>query len=124
MAQVEREKVVPFEFNSRMNDVGKISMTLLLKRRTASLVTEIKLARAKMLGGLPPADDADNLHFDVMATLANGVEPVPNPTPMNRAGWFNEILDPACWYAIYDRWLDYQNSFSEAPVAADPQAPV
>lgn len=117
MAQVEREKIVYFEFASKMLDVGVYKTKLKLRRRTAQLSTEIKMAKARMLGGFKAASLADDLHFDVMATLANGVEPVPNPTPNDSTAWIEDILDPAIWYGLYDRWQEYQNSFLEAPKA-------
>lgn len=115
MAKVEREKIIDFEFESGMRDVGVFKAKLVLKRRTAQLVTDIKYAKAKMLGGQRAASGGDELHFEVMATLANAVEPTPNPTPLNPSGWVNEILDPAIWYAIFGQWQDYQDSFSAGP---------
>jgi hypothetical protein len=117
MSKVERETTIDFEYPSQMRDVGLFKAKLKLKRRTASLATEIKLAKARMLGGMA-ASPEDRLHFDCMATLANGVEPVPNPTPLDPTAWINELLDPAIWYAIYDRWQEYQASFSETADAA------
>lgn len=112
-AKPERETVVHFEFQSKMPDVGLFNAKLKLMRRTAHIVTEIKYAKAKMLAGLQAASNADNLHFDVMATLANAVAPVPDPFPLQPAAWINEIMDPAIWYAIYERWLEYQASFEQ-----------
>lgn len=114
-AIIEREKIVPFEFKSEMRDIGMWKASLKLLRKTPEVVTNIKLTRARMLGGLRPASNADDLHFDVMATLTNAVEPVPNPYPMDPAAWINDVMDPAIWYAIYDRWQEYQASFTAAP---------
>lgn len=126
MAKVERETVVDFDFPSSMPDVGHYRSKLTLRRKTAQLVTEIKLSKARMLGGQRAANGADDLHFEVMATLANGVEPTPNPNPHNSAAWVDDILDPDIWYAIYDRWQEYQASFSVAKAqdAAGSQAAV
>lgn len=117
--KIERETIVPFQYPSKMRDVGLFKATLTLKRRTADIVTDIKLAKARMLGGNKAASPKDDLHFEIMATLANAVEPTPNPTPLDPTAWINELLDPALWYAIYDRWLEYQDSFSAPAETSD-----
>lgn len=110
----ERDTVVTIEYESKMRDVGRFKGKFKLLRKTASIVSNIKATKAALLGGSFPVSQADALHFDVMATLTIAVFPVPNPTPLNQGGWIDEILDPAIWYAIYDRWQAYQASFSEA----------
>ena len=119
MAKVERETTIEFEYESTMRDVGKVRMKLRLLRRTAALVTDIELSKARMLGGQRAASGKGDMHFEVMATLANGVEPVPNPNPTNPAAWVDDIMDPDIWYAIYARWRDYQDSFSAPAEGTD-----
>lgn len=118
MAKIEREKTINFEYQSEMRDVGLYRGKFTLKRRTPAIVTDIKLGKARMLAGNRPANTGDDLHFEIMATLANAIEPVPNSGPDSTA-WIEDLLDPAIWHALYIAWQEYQASFSEPKAEGD-----
>jgi hypothetical protein len=116
MAKFEREKVVPFEFDTELSDIGKLNFPLLLKRRTPEIDTRIAQAKAQLLGGLNATSPEDNLWMTAVATLSNAVEPQGLTDP----NWIENVLGcREAVFAVYNKWLEYQNSFRKRAVDAD-----
>jgi len=118
--KMEREKVIPFEFDTGTEDIGTIRLSLTVKRRTPNIETMIAQSKAQLLAGFKAASDKDDLWFEAVATLANAVEPVGLTDP----NWIENVLQcREAVFAVYNRWIAYQNSFKRTlNPDAQPQA--
>src|SRR5689334_16851214 len=105
----ETEKVIPFEFESEYSDIGTFKGTFCFKRLTNQIRMNAIRLKAELLGGQPPASRVDEMKVEAIAFLTHAVIPVPD-----RPGWLNEFpmtFDENIVYGIFNKLMDYNNSF-------------
>jgi hypothetical protein len=113
MMKVERFKEIPFEFSSKVLDIGEYRRVYRIKRLTPGLQIEISRAKSNLMGGEVPVRNTDAIHLEIVATLSILAEPVWAPSEVADTEWLdNEFMnDIEMLRALYDKVIGYQNSF-------------
>lgn len=114
-AKIERQKTFPYEYKSKMRDVGNWTATLTFLRRTGKIQQDIDATKCSLLNGRQSVDDAVEFRARVNATLMCAV----HRGDPDDSSWVGDILDPNISYDIYLKFEEYQASFyGEGPDAS------
>lgn len=109
--KVERQsKPTPYEFKSKMRDVGTWTATLVFLRRRPKLDNDINSTICRMLLGYNAVLPEIGLQTRAIATVMCGVQK--GGLDPDDSSWVDDILDPGIIMDIYLKWLEYQASFS------------
>lgn len=112
MAKIETEKVLHFQFHSKMHDVGIFKKSFILKRATPKLDTNFIRTKAALVGGEMPVTQGERLLIDAMAVLWTYFIPINDKgAPTGEENWIDDILDREIILALQQEYLDYQESF-------------
>jgi len=124
MSKVEKETIINYKFESKMKDVGTFEIPRLkLRRRSPRLDAGLVTTKSALTGGLPPITRGEQVLIDAIATLTVYMEPVNEKgesDPKISSNWVDDILDQDIVFDLFNKWMDYQNSFY---VTEDKNAP-
>lgn len=109
--QIERETVINFEHESEMPDIGLYRQAFRVKRKTSELIRDVANAKVDLAGGRVIVDPGDRFLLEVQANLSILCEPVLQPGEKKDDEWLDNMVDPALQIALYNKVVEYQNSF-------------
>jgi hypothetical protein len=110
---IERFKEIPFEFKSKIRDIGNYRRVFKIHRVTPGLQTEISRVKSSLMGGEIPVKNTDAFHLEMVAYISVLCEPIWSKQEVKDDNWLdNEFLnDVTMLRALYDKIVGYNNSF-------------
>lgn len=112
---IQKEKVIHFEYESKMPDIGLFKGVYLLKRETPKLRADYIRVKSALAGGNIPLLPAELQFIDTVAALNAYVSPCDQygKALQNADGWIDEILDRNILFEIHVKLSEFHNSFYE-----------
>jgi hypothetical protein len=110
---IERHREIPFEFKSKIRDIGNYRRVFKIYRTTPGLQTEISRVKSNLMGGTTPVKSTDAFHLEMVAYISVLCEPIWAKHEVKDENWLdNEFLnDVAMLRSLYDKIVEYNNSF-------------
>jgi len=113
MARVERSRNIPFDYESRVKDIGKYRRVFSIKRLTPGLQIDITRVKSQLMGGEIPVKASDALFLEMIAYIAVLCDPVWEAGEKQNDSWLDDefLNDIGMVRGLYEKIVEYNNSF-------------